>query len=217
LQTLLTDKKIKHAMTQRRNTTRTSSNVSELSFRSRNDSGRSRRYSNKINLFLSNLKSQTICRHKIENFENSINEGIEIIEEDLENQQMAFHAKRSRRVRKSSIANSIGRTPRTSSKNVNRKSSNFSISFLANTPRPSKIAAKTFIINQNDKFYPVIQNFIRQFQILYFHSIFEKAIDFTKNSCGEICSKKIDKFNAYEVDIKNFQLFSLMEEGKKGI
>ena len=202
-------------MTQRRNTTRTCSNVSALSFRSRNNSDRRRRYSNKIHLFFSNLKSQTICRQKIENFENSLNEGIEIIEEDLENQQMALYAKRTRKMRKGSIANCIGRTPKTSSNNVNRKNSNFSISFLANNPRPSKIATKPFIINQNDKFYPVIQNFIRQFQILYFHLIFEKAMDFTKNSYSEICSKKIDKFIGYEEDIKNFQLFSLMEEGKK--
>jgi hypothetical protein len=191
----------------------------------------SRRYSRKVNIFFNNLKSQTICHQKIENFENSINEGIEIIEEELENQILAFQEKLKIKRKFNPLARgsfSSSKNCRTPNKNTPRHSSinlengkknssqNLNLSLFNNinnnTPRQSRVSIKPFIINQNDKFYPVIQEFFKKFQILYLKLIFEKAIDFTKNTYTEIYSKKIEKFLRYQDDIKNYEMFKLMEE-----
>jgi len=208
----------------------------------------SRRCSRKVNIFFNNLKSKIVCHQKIENFENAINEGIEIIEEELENQTLAFQERLQLKrliigTRKGSFdiinsrksvpitmafalspskgTSSRKSTPRHSSKNLTQKNSSKSL-FRSSGPIAAvesssssfktKPPHKSFIINKNDKFYPVIQDFIKKFQILYFKLIFEKAIDFTKNTYCEILNKKIEKFLRYEEDIKNYQMFKIMEE-----
>jgi len=204
----------------------TGSNSNFLSFASNTKSPsynevsnyRRRTYSNKLTLFMNNLKAKTRSLNHIQILDDNFSHVQLIIDQDLDNQDKSFKEKLNKKLR---VSYSNKRTFRKSSINsLNNHPIRLSIPFNSNkneninTFLNTNPQHKNYIVNSNDKINPIIQDFIKNYKDHYFSQFLEKSIETTKNLNHQIFYKKWDNYIRYEDKIKDFEFKILQEDGK---
>lgn len=164
---------------------------------------RKRGYSNKLSLYLNNLKSINAATQILHNFDINFNSGLNIIENEINKQTDTFRLNYENKLKfKKSKKINFSPTNKTNS----RKSS------LLSTPIQNK--NKNYLINPNNKFESIFQEFIKKFYFVFFSQCFDKPLEITKKTHNEVFLNKIDKYFSYEDQIKQFEMLNLNEEGK---